>query len=60
MSDVRAVRYRRLALVEQDPERARILRQIADEADRGVLCVSSVKQQPVIAQPPTPTVSPAN
>jgi hypothetical protein len=59
MSDARAIRYRRLALVEQDPERARMLRQIADEADRGVLCVSSVKQ-PIIAQPPTPIVSPAN
>jgi|EndMetStandDraft_3_1072993.scaffolds.fasta_scaffold83174_6 BarA-like signal transduction histidine kinase len=59
MCDARAVRYRRLALVEPNPERARILRQIADEADRGVLCVSSVKL-PVIAQPPTPIVSPAN
>jgi hypothetical protein len=59
MSDARAVRYRRLALVEQDPERARILRQIADEADRGVLCVSS-DEAARIAQPPTPIVSPAN
>jgi hypothetical protein len=41
MSDARAIRYRRLAMIEKDPERARILRQIADEADRGVLCVSS-------------------
>jgi hypothetical protein len=57
MSDVRAVRYRRLALIEQDPERARILRQIADEADRGVLCVSS-RSRPLA---PTPSlVSPAN
>jgi hypothetical protein len=59
MSDARAIRYRRLALVEQNPERARILRQIADEADRGVLCVSSAKQS-VIAQPPSSIVSPAN
>jgi hypothetical protein len=37
MSSPRAVRYRRLALVEQDNEKAQLLRQIADEADRGVL-----------------------
>ena len=38
MSNPRAVRYRRLALVEQDNEKAQLLRLIADEADRGVLC----------------------
>jgi hypothetical protein len=37
MSNPRAVRYRRLALVEQDNEKARLLHLIADEADRGVL-----------------------
>ena len=37
MSSPRATRYRRLALVEQDNERAQLLRRIADEADRGVL-----------------------
>jgi hypothetical protein len=37
MSNARAIRYRRLALVEQDNEKARLLRLIADEADRGVL-----------------------
>jgi hypothetical protein len=37
MSNPRAVRYRRLALVEQDNEKAHLLRLIADEADRGVL-----------------------
>jgi hypothetical protein len=37
MSNPRAVRYRRLALVEQDNEKAELLRLIADEADRGVL-----------------------
>jgi hypothetical protein len=35
MSNPRAVRYRRLAIVEQDNEKAELL--IADEADRGVL-----------------------
>jgi hypothetical protein len=33
----RAVRYRRLALAETDPQNAKLLQQIADEADRGVL-----------------------
>ena len=37
MTSPRAVRYRRLALVEQDNEKAQLLRQLADEADRGVL-----------------------
>jgi hypothetical protein len=37
MSSPRAVRYRRLALVEQDNEKAELLRLLADEADRGVL-----------------------
>jgi hypothetical protein len=40
MSNPRAVRYRRLALVEQDKENARLLQLIADEADRGVLCTA--------------------
>jgi hypothetical protein len=40
MSGDRAVRYRRLALAEPDPEKAKLLRQIADEADRGVLVTS--------------------
>jgi hypothetical protein len=37
MSNPRAVRYRRLALAEQDNEKVRLLQLIADEADRGVL-----------------------
>ena len=35
---VRAVRYRQLALAEADKEKAAILNQIADEAERDVLC----------------------
>jgi hypothetical protein len=35
MSNPRAVRYRRLALAEQDSEKVRL-----DEADRGVLCTA--------------------
>ena len=38
MSNPRAVRYRRLALQEPDKENAQLLRLIADEADRGILC----------------------
>jgi uncharacterized membrane protein YqjE len=37
MSSPRAIRYRRLALVEQDNEKAQLLRLFADEVDRGVL-----------------------
>jgi hypothetical protein len=37
MSNPRAVRYRRLALAEQDSEKVRLLQLIAEEADRGVL-----------------------
>jgi hypothetical protein len=37
MSDTRSTRYRRLALAEPDVDNARLLRLIADEADRGVL-----------------------
>jgi hypothetical protein len=37
MTSPRAVRYRRLALVEQDNEKAQLLRLLADEADRGIL-----------------------
>ena len=37
MSSPRAVRYRRLALVERDSEKAELLRLLADEADRGIL-----------------------
>jgi hypothetical protein len=40
MSNPRALRYRRLALAEQDNEKVRLLQLIADEADRGVLCTA--------------------
>ena len=38
MSNARAVRYRRLALAEEDKANADLLLKIADECDRGVLC----------------------
>ena len=40
MSNPRALRYRRLALQEPDSERAQLLRAIAEEAERGVLCTA--------------------
>lgn len=43
MTDPRAVRYRRLALAEKDPEETRLLRLLADEAERGILCVHQQK-----------------
>jgi hypothetical protein len=40
MTNARAVRYRRLALAEPDPKNADVLQRLADEAERGVLCVA--------------------
>lgn len=37
MTDDRAVRYRRLAMAESDPNNARLLQKLADEAERGIL-----------------------
>jgi hypothetical protein len=34
----RALRYRKLALAEQDRRKADVLHRIADEAERGTLC----------------------
>ena len=40
MSDARAVRYRRLALAEEDKDKADLLLKLADECDRGILCTA--------------------
>ena len=40
MANVRAVRYRRLALSEGDKAKADLLLKLADESDRGILCTS--------------------
>jgi hypothetical protein len=37
----RALRYRQLALAEQDRTNAAILNRIAEEAERGVLCIAA-------------------
>jgi hypothetical protein len=40
MSSARAVRYRRLALAEQNEAKADLLLKLADECDRGILCTA--------------------
>lgn len=40
MSNARAVRYRRLALAEQDKAKAVLLHKLADECDQGLLCTA--------------------
>ena len=35
-NEARALRYRRLALAERDPQACALLRKLADEAERGV------------------------
>ena len=40
MSSARAIRYRRLALAEQDKAIADLLLKLADECDRGLLCTA--------------------
>ena len=42
MMNARAVRYRRLALTETDSTNAALLQRLADEAERGVLCVADM------------------
>jgi hypothetical protein len=38
MTNARAIRYRRLALAEEDRAKADLLLKLADECDRGLLC----------------------
>jgi hypothetical protein len=40
MSNARAVRYRKLALAEEDKAKADLLLKLADECDRGLLCTA--------------------
>jgi hypothetical protein len=40
MGNAGAVRYRRLALAEEDKAKADLLFKLADECDRGILCTS--------------------
>lgn len=43
MTNVRAVRYRRLALAEEDRQKADLLLKLAEEADQGILCIAQWK-----------------
>jgi hypothetical protein len=55
MSNARAVRYRRLALAEEDKAKADLLHKLADESDRGLLCTAEwLSVQPSLKneQPP--------
>ena len=40
MSNARALRYRRLALAQEDKATADLLLKLADECDRGLLCTA--------------------
>jgi hypothetical protein len=40
MSNARSVRYRRLAIAEQDKAKADLLLKLADECDRGLPCTA--------------------
>jgi hypothetical protein len=40
MSNARAIRYRKLALAEEDKATADLLLKLADECDRGILCTA--------------------
>jgi hypothetical protein len=46
------VGYRRLPMAESDPVTAQLLRLLADESERGVLCVSGPKAVAVSALKP--------
>lgn len=46
MSQNLAIRYRKLAMAEQNPAAAKLLRDIINKAERGVLCVSERRDSP--------------
>jgi hypothetical protein len=57
MSKGRAVRYRRLALLESDPEKSKLLHLIAYESDRGVLVTAEwMTPGEFMGEPPAITV----
>jgi hypothetical protein len=55
MSNARAIRYRRLALAQEDKATADLLLKLADECDQGLLCTAewrSVRLPRKNEQPP--------
>jgi hypothetical protein len=58
VSNPKAVRYRRLALVETDPDKARLLQKLADEADQGILITADWRtRSSEFKPPPVPVIS---
>jgi hypothetical protein len=60
MSNARAIRYRRLALAQEDKATAELLLKLADECDQGILCTAewrsiglSRKNEPKASGAPT-------
>ncbi len=49
MSNARAIRYRRLALAQEDKATADLLLKLADECDQGLLCTAVPRKN---EQPP--------
>lgn len=45
MNGARAARYRRLATAQSSPEVYRLLMLLADEAEKGILCISAFKHR---------------
>lgn len=58
MSNPRAVKYRRLALVEPDEGKAQLLRLLAEEAEKGILITSDL-HGPIIEQASPIKIPPA-
>lgn len=56
MSNLRAVKYRRLALAEPDPVKAQLLHLLAEEAERGIF-VTSDWRRPATPPPMSVTAS---
>jgi hypothetical protein len=53
MSNPRAVKYRRLALVEPDPEKVKLLHRLAEEAEQGILVTGNWQRSTALQSPPT-------
>jgi hypothetical protein len=52
MNNPRAIKYRRLALAEQDQEKARLLHRLAEEAEQGILVTADWRRPSL---PPLPS-----
>ena len=46
MSNPKAVKYRRLALIERDHDKARLLHKIAEESEQGILVTADWRARP--------------